>query len=387
MCPDLELSDLDLAPTVAGAVPGRAIDGLSCAVAPGQVVAVIGETGFGGTRLARAVAGLDEPADGRIRFGDQHWSGEVAPCAFVPSGGGLLPQLSLRRNMLFGVRLREEIRAREESTAGWLERRRIRWRRYGQDSDQVDRMLAAFRLSAVERYVPDRVSAAQRMLTALGRALLHGRPVLVVDATGGQEPDDAYVQLLDQARAQRPDLAVLLCTDRPGLLRARTDPYAIDWVVVVGYRGTVVAQGPTAAVVRPASVDAAAVLYGDPMLIVPVDDWPTEWGVPGPAPAPGADWMAVGAPTTSPAGSAGRARGSQLVVEVLGPHERPRFQRVRAVAGGRRDWLLRLRRPVPVGHRVRVSATPGRAVRVPLDAAAPSAPLPPLATDPPGAPS
>ncbi|MEV0843223.1 ATP-binding cassette domain-containing protein [Actinocatenispora sera] len=377
MCPDLELTDLELAPTATGGVPGRAVDGLRCAVAPGQVVAVIGETGFGGTRLARAVVGLDEPAGGRITFGEHQWSADEAPCAFVPSGGGLIPQLSLRRNMLFGARLREEIRAREESTAGWLERRRIRWRRYGQDSDQVDRMLTAFQLSSVERYVPDRVSAAQRMLTALGRALLHGRPVLVVDATGGQEPDDAYVQLLDQARTQRPDLAVLLCTDRPGLLRARTDPYAIDWVVVVGYQGTVVAQGPPAAVARPGSVDSAAVLYGDPMLIVPVDDWPTEWGAPAPAPTPGADWMVVGAPAASTTGTARRARGSQLVVEVLGPHERPRFQRVRAVRGGRRDWLLRLPQPVPVGHRVRVTATPGRAVRVPLNAAAPSAPVPP----------
>jgi hypothetical protein len=87
--------------------------------------------------------------------------------------------------------------------------------------------------------------------------------------------------------------------------------------------------------------------------------------------------MVVGAPATTGTGTAGRARGSQLVVEVLGRHERPRFHRVRAVAGGRRDWLLRLRTPVPVGHRVRVSATPGRAVRVPLTAAAPSTPVPP----------
>ena len=46
----------------------RAVDGVSLAIAEGEVVAVVGESGCGKTTLARAVLGLTPPTGGTIRF-------------------------------------------------------------------------------------------------------------------------------------------------------------------------------------------------------------------------------------------------------------------------------------------------------------------------------
>lgn len=54
------------------AVPGgrvRAVDGVSLELAPGEIRAVVGESGCGKTSLAKAVLGLERPAAGVIKIG------------------------------------------------------------------------------------------------------------------------------------------------------------------------------------------------------------------------------------------------------------------------------------------------------------------------------
>src|SRR5690349_24517119 len=49
----------------------QVLKGVSFALAPGDVVALLGASGSGKTTLLRAIAGLDHPDRGRIALGDE----------------------------------------------------------------------------------------------------------------------------------------------------------------------------------------------------------------------------------------------------------------------------------------------------------------------------
>ncbi|MFF4209904.1 ABC transporter ATP-binding protein [Streptomyces sp. NPDC001796] len=51
-----------------GAAPSRAVDGVDLDIRPGEIVALVGESGCGKTTLARALLGLVPPTSGSVRF-------------------------------------------------------------------------------------------------------------------------------------------------------------------------------------------------------------------------------------------------------------------------------------------------------------------------------
>ncbi|WEH36177.1 ABC transporter ATP-binding protein [Streptomyces sp. AM 4-1-1] len=51
-----------------GAAAARAVDGVDLAIRPGEIVALVGESGCGKTTLARALLGLVPPTSGRVTF-------------------------------------------------------------------------------------------------------------------------------------------------------------------------------------------------------------------------------------------------------------------------------------------------------------------------------
>ena len=62
-----------------GAAPARAVDGVDLDIGPGEIVALVGESGCGKTTLARALLGLVPPTAGRVVFGGEplHYSGRA----------------------------------------------------------------------------------------------------------------------------------------------------------------------------------------------------------------------------------------------------------------------------------------------------------------------
>ncbi|MBN9263854.1 MAG: ABC transporter ATP-binding protein [Hyphomicrobium sp.] len=70
----LEIQDLEVHfPVGGGWFSGpravvHAVDGVDLSVEPGEIVAVVGESGCGKTTLARSVLGLNQPTAGTIRF-------------------------------------------------------------------------------------------------------------------------------------------------------------------------------------------------------------------------------------------------------------------------------------------------------------------------------
>jgi peptide/nickel transport system ATP-binding protein len=67
--PLLSVEDLHVTfPGRHGAPPARAVDGVDLDIRPGEIVALVGESGCGKTTLARSLLGLVPPASGRVTF-------------------------------------------------------------------------------------------------------------------------------------------------------------------------------------------------------------------------------------------------------------------------------------------------------------------------------
>jgi peptide/nickel transport system ATP-binding protein len=68
--PVLEVKDVRVQYRVQGrrSAPVQALDGVSLSVAPGETLAIVGESGCGKTTLLRSIAGLVKPSEGTISF-------------------------------------------------------------------------------------------------------------------------------------------------------------------------------------------------------------------------------------------------------------------------------------------------------------------------------
>jgi peptide/nickel transport system ATP-binding protein len=51
--------------------PAHAVDGVNLAIAPGEIIALAGESGCGKTTLARTILGLERPSSGEVRYRGQ----------------------------------------------------------------------------------------------------------------------------------------------------------------------------------------------------------------------------------------------------------------------------------------------------------------------------
>lgn len=224
----------------------RPLDGLSLPVAAGEIVAVAGSPGFGGTTIARACAGTLSIASGTIMSGGRDITNVPPtrrPVGLVPAGGGLLPQLSCRDNLTYGLRLRQapnvDVRGRLQTLTARLE------------------------LTPLLDLRPHELWADQRMRIALARALARrALDLLVVDATAGAEGLTELGDLIARGKGDEP-LAVLLCT---------ADHRVIDQAVRVAIveRGRVRFQDtPSALRHNPPNLAVAQLVYPNPTPALP----------------------------------------------------------------------------------------------------------------------
>ena len=105
----LELDNLMVA---YGAV--RAVKGISLAVAPGQIAALIGSNGSGKTTTLRTISGIIKPSGGRIRFDGRDISAwpphriVAAGISQAPEGRMIFANLTARENLAMGAYLRRD---------------------------------------------------------------------------------------------------------------------------------------------------------------------------------------------------------------------------------------------------------------------------------------
>ena len=186
-----------------GALP--VLRGLSLAVAPGEIVAVLGRNGSGRSTLARALMGL-VPATGEVLWQGQPLLGRPAHeiarlgLGYVPESRDAFVGLSVEQNLLLGLKR-------------------------GADESLLEDAYALFpALAQRRRMQAQQLSGGEQQMLSVARALM-GRPQLLIvdEPTEGLAPQP--VQVLGQALAglRRQGVGVLLIEQRLSLALSLAD--------------------------------------------------------------------------------------------------------------------------------------------------------------------
>ena len=195
--------------------------GVSLAIAPGEMVRLMGRNGMGKTTTVRSIMGLTPARAGAIRFMGTDIRGlpsyKVAQhgIGLVPEGRQIFPNLSVRENLL--------ATAVHRDGAGWT----------------LDKVYALFpRLAERESSMGNQLSGGEQQMLAIGRALMTNPRLLILDeATEGLAPLIRAEIWRCLARLKELGLSILVIDKNVGaLLRVADRHFLIE-------RGRVVWKG------------------------------------------------------------------------------------------------------------------------------------------------
>jgi NitT/TauT family transport system ATP-binding protein len=164
-----------------------ALDGVSLALRPHEVVAVVGPSGCGKSTLLELVCGLTAPTSGRV---------DAAPAVLMPQRDQLLPWLRAIDNAALALRIAGRTKAEARAAARPL--------------------LRDFGLAGFEDARPDELSGGMRQRVAFLRTLLAGKPVLCLDEPFGALDAITRTQMQDWlagALAREPRTVLLVTHD------------------------------------------------------------------------------------------------------------------------------------------------------------------------------
>jgi putative ABC transport system ATP-binding protein len=173
--------------------------GVSLDVAPGEFVAIVGESGVGKSTLLNCMAGLDSWDEGSVRLGGQDL-GALSDDArallrrrhvgFVFQAFHVLPHLDVAQNVALPLLLLDQ-----------------------PDDARVKAMLDAVGLGDLGARLPQQLSGGQLQRVAIARALVHRPSLLLADEpTGNLDPATAALvmdALIAQTREQGASLVLV----------------------------------------------------------------------------------------------------------------------------------------------------------------------------------
>ena len=182
---------------------------VSLDVAPGEFVAIVGESGVGKSTLLNCIAGLDTAQAGSVHLDGTDITALAEPAqalfrrahlGFVFQAFHVLPHLSVAHNVGLPLLLQQR-----------------------PDDDRVREMLDAVGLQALAGRLPQTLSGGQLQRVALARALVH-RPQLILadEPTGNLDPATAerVMDLLSAQVRQHGAACVLVTHSRAAAARA-----------------------------------------------------------------------------------------------------------------------------------------------------------------------
>jgi len=181
----------------------RAVDGVSLAVAPGEIVGVIGPNGSGKTTLFNSILGQIRPTSGQVEFCGEDITG-MSPLELSRRGIGR----TFQTLQVFGkLSVRDNLIVAAQEFKGTLPRRLLAAPDAGL-GHHADEMIELFRLQHVARLPAGSLSYGQQKLIDIAMAFMPApRLVLLDEPCAGINPS-----LVDQLR----DLLLLLNKNQGG---------------------------------------------------------------------------------------------------------------------------------------------------------------------------
>jgi branched-chain amino acid transport system ATP-binding protein len=177
----------------------QVLRGISIAVQPAEIVAIVGSNGAGKTTLLRAVSRLI-PSSGDIIFDGRSVSHASADEVFgaglvqVPEGRQLFDRMSVEENLRMGAYRRGDKRAID---------------------DDLERMYALFpRLSDRRRQLAGSMSGGEQQMCAMARALMARPRLMVVDEMSLGLAPVVVDQLLDTMTGIRKEGVTVLLVEQ-----------------------------------------------------------------------------------------------------------------------------------------------------------------------------
>jgi iron(III) transport system ATP-binding protein len=222
--------------------------GVSVAVAPGSMVALLGPSGCGKTTLLRIVAGLEIPDAGEVRVGDRLLSGpsvQVPPekrrVGMVFQDWALFPHLTVARNVAYGLpKVDRAERGRRVAAA-----------------------LELVGLTGLGDRLPGTLSGGQQQRVALARALAPQPSVLLLD-----EPfSNLDTSLRVQVRTEVHRLLVGLGVTTVFVTHDQEEAFVLGDEVAVMDAGRIVQQATPADLYRAPATPWVAGFVGDANLV------------------------------------------------------------------------------------------------------------------------
>lgn len=141
------------------------LDKISFEVRRREFLCVLGASGCGKSTLIRLLAGLDTPTSGQILLDGKPVSGPGPDRGMVFQGYTLFPWLTVKQNVMFGLRMSGQSSFEAES--------------------QAREWIALVGLSKFERSYPHELSGGMKQRVAIARALANRPRILLMDEPFG----------------------------------------------------------------------------------------------------------------------------------------------------------------------------------------------------------
>jgi branched-chain amino acid transport system ATP-binding protein len=177
----------------------QVLRGVTLAVRPAEIVAIVGSNGAGKTTLLRALSRLI-PSSGEIVFDGRSVTNATADQVFgwglvqVPEGRQLFDRMSVEENLRMGAYRRSDKKAID---------------------DDLERMYAMFpRLSDRKRQLAGSMSGGEQQMCAMARALMARPRLIVVDEMSLGLAPVVVDQLLDTMTAIRKEGVTVLLVEQ-----------------------------------------------------------------------------------------------------------------------------------------------------------------------------